>query len=132
MEAQQFECMSLDKKKLELSPRIRFNHRGQVALALPLDSDVSSNRTVCGEFASLARQFFISLDEAPFLNTKHVIFGTVTGATIFNAIRIGKTDTTYSDSGMPADLENAPIIKSVKIDLHPFDDVVQNRMGDVP
>ena len=132
MEAQKCECMSLDKKKLELSPRIRFNHRSQVALALPLDSGVSSGGAFCGEFASLACQFFISLDEAPFLNTKHVIFGTVTGATIFNAIRIGKTDTTDSDSGMPADLENAPIIKSVKIDFHTFDDIVQNRMEDVP
>ena len=65
------------------------------------------------------------------MNAKHVIFGTVTGATIFNAIRIGKTDMTDSDSGMPADLENAPIIKSVKIDFHPSDDIVQNRMEDV-
>ena len=132
MEAQICECMSLDKKKLELSPIIRFNHRGQVALTLPLDSDMSSNWIVCGEIAYLARQFFVSLDEAPFLNAKHVIFGTMTGATIFNTLRIGKTDTTDSDSSMLADLENAPIIKSVRIDFHPFDDIVQNRMEDVP
>ena len=124
--------MPMTKTKLEISPRIRFNHRGQVALALPLDSDVSTDGTVSGEFASLARQFFITLDEAPFLNAKHVVFGTVTGATIFNAMRIGKTDTADSESGMPADLENAPVIKSIKVDFHPFDDIVQTRMEDVP
>jgi len=125
-------CVPMNKTKLEISPRIRFNHRGQVALALPLDSDVSSDGTVSGEFASLARQFFITLDEAPFLNAKHVIFGTVTGATIFNAMRIGKTDTADSEAGMPTDLENAPVIKSIKVDFHPFDDIVQTRMEDVP
>jgi len=120
----------LQKKKLELSPRIRFNHRGQVALALPLDdADASSS----SDYASLAqRQFFVTLDEAPFLDAKHVIFGTVTGATIFNAIRIGKTETGEDGLGSPVDLECAPVVKEVKVDFHPFGDIVQTRMEDVP
>ncbi|KAL7468951.1 hypothetical protein ACHAXS_009190 [Conticribra weissflogii] len=116
-----------DRKKLELNPRIRFNHRGQVAMALPLDEgknggDVSAEEAA--EKALLRYQFFVTLDEAPFLDAKHVIFGTVSGPTIFNALRIGRTDVDEG-TGVPMDMRDAPPrIKNVKIDHHPFQDLV--------
>mmetsp|Transcript_27499 Transcript_27499/g.57765 ORF Transcript_27499/g.57765 Transcript_27499/m.57765 type:complete len:625 (-) Transcript_27499:15-1889(-) len=124
-----------DRKKFELNPRIRFNHRGQVAMALPLDDgknggNVSSEESA--EKALLRYQFFVTLDEAPFLDAKHVIFGTVSGPTIFNALRIGRTDVDEG-SGVPIDLRGAPPrIKNVKIDHHPFQDLVVTSDKSIP
>lgn len=119
----------ITRKKLELSPRIRFNHRGQIAMALPLDDeDVKEDGTA----SSLARQFFITLDEAPFLQSKYVIFGTVSGDTIFNALRIGRTETVDEESGQLADVENAPKIIDIRIETHLFDDLVMTIEDKVP
>jgi peptidyl-prolyl cis-trans isomerase SDCCAG10 len=118
----------IQRKKLEISPRIKFNHRGLVALALPLDQEVDDEE----ENVSLARQFFITMDEAPFLDKKYVIFGTIRGDTVFNALRIGKTETTDDKSGEVADLENAPTIKSVRIDYHTFDDLIASPESQIP
>ena len=116
------DALRWDRKKLEVNPRIRFNHRGQVAMALPLEE--STNNTDTEETAMLRYQFFVTLDEAPFLDAKHVVFGTVAGSTMFNALRIGRTDAD-DQTGIPTDLEDAPPrIKSVKIDYHPFEDMV--------
>jgi peptidyl-prolyl cis-trans isomerase SDCCAG10 len=54
-------------------------------------------------------QFFITLEEAPYLDGKHVLFGTITGPTMFNVLRIGRTEVDESD------LHHAPRITSVKI-----------------
>ena len=107
-------------RKLEVSPRIRFNHRGQVALALPLDEDVEGNANA----DALKTQFFITLDESPFLDGKHVIFGTVVGPTMFNALRIGKV-AVENDTSRPIDMDmSPPMIKTVKIVHHPFHNLV--------
>lgn len=125
------DALGLDRKKLELNPRIRFNHRGQVALALPLEQ--SSNSEVSDEENDMLRyQFFVTLDEAPFLDAKHVVFGTIAGATMFNALRIGRTDAD-DQSGIPTDMTDAPPrIKSVKVDFHPFKDLVVTADKKIP
>jgi len=139
--------LGLDRKKLEVNPRIRFNHRGQVAMAFPLDATTTANDTTTTtnnnnddeeEIAMLRYQFFITLDEAPFLDAKHVAFGTVAGATIFNGLRIGRTDTVDDDdgSGMPAVVnaivDDPPRIRSVKVDYHPFEDLVITADAKIP
>ena len=116
------------RRKLEVSPRIRFNHRGQVAMALPLDEDVEGNTSA----DALRSQFFITLDESSFLDGKHVIFGTITGPTVFNAIRIGKV-AVEDDTSRPVDMDlSPPVIKKVKIDHHPFHDLVPTPDEKVP
>ena len=116
------------QRKLEVSPRIRFNHRGQVALALPLEDDVEGN----GAADALRAQFFITLDETPFLDGKHVIFGSVVGPTIFNALRIGKVDA-EDETSRPVDMDvSPPVVKSVKIDYHPFKDLVPTDDAKIP
>jgi peptidyl-prolyl cis-trans isomerase SDCCAG10 len=103
---------ALTRRSYELNSRIRFNHRGQVAMALEADSDNDS--------ALLQPQFFITLDEASFLDGKHVVFGTVSGPTIFNCLRIGKTDVD-EETNQPTELSEAPRIERVKImenDIH--------------
>lgn len=124
------DALRWDRKKLEVNPRIRFNHRGQVAMALPLEE--SNSNTNAEDTAMLRYQFFVTLDEAPFLDAKHVIFGTVAGSTMFNALRIGRTDAD-DQTGIPVDLEDAPPrIKSVKIDYHPFEDLVVTAEKKIP
>lgn len=118
-----------ERKKLELNPRIRFNHRGQVAAAFPLKS--TDEQAGEEEKMALRYQFFITLDESPFLDANHVIFGTISGPTIFNALRIGKTDVDEA-TGAPIDMDNPPTIKSVKIDYHPFKDVVVTPEAKLP
>lgn len=116
------------RRKLEVSPRIRFNHRGQVAMALPLDELVEGNASA----DALRSQFFITLDESSFLDGKHVIFGTITGPTVFNAIRIGKV-AVEDDTSRPIDMDlSPPVIKKVKIDHHPFHDLVPTPDEKVP
>ena len=51
----------------ELSGRLRFNHRGQVACALPVE-EYGGGKGDTAEGSSLYRQFFVTLDEAPFLD----------------------------------------------------------------
>jgi len=122
--------IDVPKKKLEVIPRIKFNHRGQVALALPLDDDASSSASP-EEMEELQKQIFISLDEAPFLDKKYVIFGTIRGDTIFNAMRIGKAET-VGETGELADKDNAPKVKDVRIVEHIFDDLVATKEELVP
>jgi cyclophilin family peptidyl-prolyl cis-trans isomerase len=122
--------IDVPKKKLEVIPRIKFNHRGQVALALPLDDDASSSASH-EEMDELQKQIFISLDEAPFLDKKYIIFGTIRGDTIYNALRIGKAET-VGDTGELADKDNAPKVKDVRIVEHIFDDLVATKEDLVP
>ena len=97
---------ALERRKYEVHSRLRFNHRCQLAMALGVDDQDDTK--------DLQPQFFITLDEAPYLDGKHVLFGTVAGPTIFNAIRIGGSEVDES-SNQPVDMEHAPRIKSVKI-----------------
>ncbi|KAL3816292.1 hypothetical protein ACHAXA_008100 [Cyclostephanos tholiformis] len=129
---------------LEVNPRIRFNHRGQVAMAFPLDGggggsagDANHDGAAEGEGeeeerAMLRYQFFITLDEAPFLDAKHVVFGTVSGPTVFNALRIGRTDADEV-TGVPTDVLYAPPrIRGVRVDHHPFGDMVVTPDANIP
>lgn len=102
---------ALERRKYEVHSRLRFNHRGQLAMALGVTDEDGT--------ADLQPQFFITLDEAPYLDGKHVIFGTVSGPTIFNALRIGSSEVDES-SNQPVDMEHAPRIKSVKIVDNPL------------
>jgi len=102
---------ALQRRKYELHSRLRFNHRGQVAMALGLDDDDDAE--------DLQPQFFITLDESANLDGKHVLFGTVSGPTVYNAIRISNCDVDER-TNQPVDLEHAPKIKSVKILENPL------------
>jgi peptidyl-prolyl cis-trans isomerase SDCCAG10 len=102
---------ALERRKYEVHSRLRFNHRGQLAMALGVSDEDGT--------ADLQPQFFITLDEAPYLDGKHVIFGTVSGPTIFNALRIGSSEID-EHSNQPVDMEHAPRIKSVKIVDNPL------------
>jgi cyclophilin family peptidyl-prolyl cis-trans isomerase len=68
-------------KQDECHSRIKFNHRGQVAMANENAPNTNSS------------QFFFTLDRAEWLDKKHTIFGKITGNTIFNALRMGDIDT---------------------------------------
>eukprot|EP00124_Ichthyophonus_hoferi_P001362 Ihof_evm10s68 gene=Ihof_evmTU10s68 len=92
--------------KDEFHQRLRFSHRGLVAMANAATND---NRS----------QFFITLDKTEELNRKHTIFGKVTGDTIFNVLRIGELETDQEDRPL-----EAPRIKSIVILSNPFDDIV--------
>jgi len=79
-------------------------------------------------FARLQPQFFITLEEASYLDGKHVCFGSVNGPTIFNALRIGQTDIFNSSNDddvrnfQPHIMSEAPKIlrtKILQIDLPP-------------
>ena len=106
---------AMERRQFELNTRIRFNHRGQVAMALPVASEGIGE----DEMAIMQPQFFITLDEATELDGKHVCFGTVTGPTVFNALRIGNTDVD-EHTGQPNILEEAPRIERVKILENPI------------
>ena len=103
----------LERRKYEIQSRLRFNHRGQVAMALSIEEDDNN----IGQ-PLLQPQFFITLDEAPYLNGTHVLFGTVVGPTLFNVLRIGNME--CNDNHEPIDLEYAPCITGVKIMEHPL------------
>jgi peptidyl-prolyl cis-trans isomerase SDCCAG10 len=115
---------ALERRKYELHSRLRFNHRGQVAMALNLDDDhdrnnggsASASATAVDSVEDLQPQFFVTLDEAPYLDGKHVLFGTISGPTIFNAIRIGGVEVDDQlNASQPVDLEHAPRVRTVKI-----------------
>jgi peptidyl-prolyl cis-trans isomerase SDCCAG10 len=59
------------------------------------------------------------LDEASHLDGKHVVFGTVTGPTVFNALRIGQVDVD-EQTMQPTAMEHAPRIERVKIIDNPI------------
>ena len=99
----------------EVNARIRFNHRGQLAMANENRPD--TNRA----------QFFFTLDACEWLNGKHTIFGTVAGDTVFNLLRMGEVET--DDNDRPVD---GIALKTVEVLLNPFDDVVPRISQKVP
>jgi peptidyl-prolyl cis-trans isomerase SDCCAG10 len=104
--------VALDRRSYEINSRIKFNHRGQVAMALGVEDSAKGAE-------DLQPQFFIILEDAPYLDSKHVIFGTISGPTIFNALRIGRTETDEA-TNTPVDLPNATRIQAVKIVENPI------------
>lgn len=110
---------ALERRHYEVNARIRFNHRGQVAMAL----GVSDDNDIDG-IEELQPQFFITTEDAPYLDGKHVVFGTLgAGPTIFNAIRICQSEVDES-TNTPADMEHAPRILSAKIVENPIHDSI--------
>ena len=101
--------LALERRKYETHSRLRFNHRGQIAMALGVHDDDNEE---------IQPQFFITLDEAPYLDGKHVIFGTCAGPTIFNALRIGRI--AVNENHLPKDLDNAPRIMTCKVIENPI------------
>ena len=93
--------------KDEIHGRIKFNHRGQVAMA-------NSNKPHSNQ-----SQFFITLDACDWLNGKHTIFGKVTGNTVFNAIRMGEAEVATDDKPV----EPIRLLK-VEVVWNPFEDIV--------
>ena len=105
---------ALERQPYELHSRLRFKHRGMVALALPIDK----NHDADDDAIWLQHpQFFVTLEEASYLDGQHVIFGSITGPTVFNAMRMGKLDVENNDDSLTsfADWSEAPRIRSVKI-----------------
>ncbi|CAM9603580.1 unnamed protein product, partial [Discosporangium mesarthrocarpum] len=96
----------------EIHTRISFNHRGQVAMAN--ENSPGTNHS----------QFFFTLDKAEHLNKKHTIFGKITGNTIFNALRVGETETDKDDR--PLDPAR---VTSVEVLLNPFDDITPRDLS---
>ena len=66
--------------KDELHSRIKFNHRGQVAMANAGSRDTNGS------------QFFITLERCYWIDRKHTIFGKVVGHTIYNALQIAELE----------------------------------------
>jgi len=99
----------MDRRRYETHSRLRFNHRGQVAMALGVGDE---------DDKELQPQFFITLDEAPYLDEKHVLFGSCIGDTIYNALRIGKL--AVDDDNMPVDIKHAPRIIGVTVIENPI------------
>jgi peptidyl-prolyl cis-trans isomerase SDCCAG10 len=102
---------ALERRQYEVNSRIRFNHRGQVAMALGVED--------ADDVEDLQPQFFITLEDAPYLDGKHVCFGTISGPTVFNALRIGRSEVD-ENTHQPLDLPNATRILSAKIVENPI------------
>ena len=93
--------------KDEIHGRIKFNHRGQVAMAN--ENKPNSNRS----------QFFITLAACDWLDRKHTIFGKVTGNTMYNVLRMGEVEVTSNDRPVER-IE----ITSAEVLLNPFDNII--------
>eukprot|EP01100_Stratorugosa_tubuloviscum_P008424 TRINITY_DN3516_c0_g2_i1.p1 TRINITY_DN3516_c0_g2~~TRINITY_DN3516_c0_g2_i1.p1 ORF type:complete len:464 (-),score=196.36 TRINITY_DN3516_c0_g2_i1:70-1461(-) len=89
----------------EFHSRLRFTHRGIVAMA---SSGPNKNLS----------QFFITLVRADILDKKHTIFGKVVGDTIFNVLKVN--DYELIDE-RPV---NPPKILSVDVIFNPFEDII--------
>ncbi|KAG6615892.1 peptidylprolyl isomerase [Phytophthora cinnamomi] len=91
----------------EFHSRLRFNHRGLLAMAN--ENKPNSNHS----------QFFFTLDACDFLDKKHTIFGKVTGNTIFNLLSVGDLETDANDRPT-----NPPKLLSAEVLWNPFEDIV--------
>ena len=95
--------------KDEFHQRIKFNHRGLVAMA-------NSQKAHSNE-----SQWFVTLKAAEWLDKKHTIFGKVTGNTIFNVLRIGEVEV---EDDRP--LDDVSIV-SCEVLNNPFPEIVANE-----
>ncbi|CAE6449240.1 unnamed protein product [Rhizoctonia solani] len=91
----------------EIHPRLRFPHRGLVAMANNGSKNTNDS------------QFFITLDRAEELHGKHTLFGRVVGNTIFNVLKIGQAELGENERPL-----YPPKIKTVRIIDDPFGDIV--------
>lgn len=107
---------ALERRPYELHSRLRFSHRGLVAMAL---STETADDLTDDDLIQQQVQFFVTLEATPHLDGKHVVFGTVSGPTIFNALRMGRIEVD-EETGQPVAMDEAPRIKSVKIVENPI------------
>ncbi|KAI3660735.1 hypothetical protein MP638_001046 [Amoeboaphelidium occidentale] len=92
----------------EFHQRLKFNHRGIVAMANP------------GEPDSNMSQFFITLDSTPNLNGKHTIFGKVVGDTIYNLLKANDMDVDENDRPLiPIKILRSKVLRCPFGDLKP-------------
>ncbi|KAG2071067.1 cyclophilin-like protein [Suillus decipiens] len=91
----------------EIHPRLRYAHRGLVAMAN--NGTKNSNDS----------QFFITLDRADELHGKHTLFGRVIGDTVYNVMKIGEMEIGENERPL-----YPPKIKSIKIVDNPFPDII--------
>ena len=99
----------------EFHTRLQFRRRGLVACA------------GAGAPDSNGSQFFVTLGRCDHLNKKHTIFGSVTGDSLYNLLRLGERETDAEDR--PVD---PPRILGARVLENPFDDVVPRpRAGQV-
>jgi len=94
----------------ELHSRLKFSHRGIVAMA-------NKNKP-----NSNGSQFFITLDKCPEMDKIYTIFGKVTGPTYFNAETISNLST--NEYGFPSMKdEEKPKITNTEVVINPFKDL---------
>ncbi|KAF8877914.1 cyclophilin-like domain-containing protein [Infundibulicybe gibba] len=91
----------------EIHPRLRFAHRGLVAMA--------NN----GKKNSNDSQFFITLDRADELHGKHTLFGRCMGDTVYNVLKIGEMEIGANERPV-----YPPKITNIRIVDNPFEDIV--------
>ncbi|RKP33596.1 cyclophilin-like domain-containing protein, partial [Dimargaris cristalligena] len=92
--------------KDEFHSRLRFTRRGLLAMANAGKNDNGS-------------QFFFTLAPAEELQSKHTIFGTVLGDSIFNVLKIGQLETDADERPL-----KPPKILEITVTDNPFDDIV--------
>jgi len=94
----------------ELHSRLKFSHRGIVAMA-------NKNKP-----NSNGSQFFITLDKCSEMDKKYTIFGKVTGPTFFNAVTI--SNLSANEDGVPSMKdEEKPRITNTQVVINPFKDL---------
>ncbi|KAF5359072.1 hypothetical protein D9757_009026 [Collybiopsis confluens] len=91
----------------EIHPRLRFAHRGLVAMANNGQKNTNDS------------QFFITLDRADELHGKHTLFGRCIGDTLYNALKIGELELDANERPV-----YPPKIKGIRIIDNPFPDIV--------
>ena len=97
--------------KDEIHSRLRFAVRGLVAMANGGKDDNGS-------------QFFLTLGVCEWLNSKHTIFGKVTGKTIYNLDAMGACEVDESDRPL-----YPPRILSTEVISNPFDDIAPRDLA---
>ena len=100
--------------KDEIHSRLKFNHRGMVAMA---------NKNIKNSNLS---QFFITMDKCPWLNNKHTIFGKVIGDTFFNAQNINELLTDKNDYPI---VDPLPMIIKTEVVINPFNDIIPREIN---
>lgn len=100
----------------EFHSRLKFNRRGIVAMANPGAPNMNES------------QFFMTVDQCPWLDRKHTIFGKIEGQTIFNLLQIAEQETDSSDRPVG---DPMPMIVSAQVIDNPFDDIVPRVKANV-
>ena len=96
--------------KDEIHSRLKFNHRGIVAMANKDKPNTNGS------------QFFITLDKCQEMDKKFTIFGKVTGPTFFNALNISNLSADEDGNPIMNDDEK-PKILNTEVVINPFNDL---------